>query len=192
MALKLLVFSGSIRKDSCNKKLSSHAAKIAASMGADVTYIDLTNYPMPIYNGDLEENKGIPKNGQKIKKMFLESDGIIISSPEYNSSFSPLLKNTLDWISRPEESDPIYLVAFRQKPFLLLSASPGELGGLRGLVALRSILNNIFAYAFPEQMCLSNAYEAFDESGAFFDKKKDKQLSQLVENFMTFAKTFVK
>ncbi|NGX58694.1 MAG: Chromate reductase, partial [Chlamydiae bacterium] len=114
MKPKILAFAGSAREDSFNKKLIRVAAKSIEDK-AEVTLIDIRDYPIPLYNGDLEAAEGLPKNAQILKKMFIESDGFLISSPEYNSSVSGVLKNLIDWVSRPEDSDDFYLVAFKKK-----------------------------------------------------------------------------
>lgn len=162
---KILAFAGSLRKDSFNKKLIKIAARGAEEAGAKVTLIDLLDFPLPIYNGDLEAASGLPENALKLKKLFLEHDGFIIASPEYNSSISGVLKNTIDWVSRQATPDEVYLCCFADKVALLLSASPGGLGGLRGLVHLRAILENIGTWVMPGQKTIPNAQEAFDESG---------------------------
>jgi chromate reductase, NAD(P)H dehydrogenase (quinone) len=169
-------------------KLAKQAATFLEKEGIKVSYLDLIDYPLPIYNGDLEEKSGLPAPAKKLKKLFIEADGVIISSPEYNSSLSALLKNTLDWISRPEETDPFYLVAFKKQRFLLLSASPGALGGLRGLTALRLILTNVFGVVYPDQLSVGNAHKAFSEEGELADPKKRETLLELVKEFSKFCK----
>ena len=135
---KILAFAGSLREGSYNKKLIKTAIQ-----GAEVTYIDLKDYPLPIYNADIEEKEGLPANAIKIKELMWKHDGFIIASPEYNSSISAALKNLIDWASRPATKEEVYLSCFIDKVALLISASPGYLGGIRGLVHLRSILENI-------------------------------------------------
>jgi chromate reductase, NAD(P)H dehydrogenase (quinone) len=183
---KLLFFSGSIRSASFNKKLANQAFTMAQRIGSITsTYIDLTDFEMPLYNGDLEEKSGLPVAAQQLKKLFVEHDGIFIASPEYNSSISPLLKNSLDWISRKGSKDEPPLIAFHGKVFALASASPGALGGIRGLVPLRLMLSNINALVIPTQVSISAAHEAFDETGNLKDKKHETalsaQLQQLIE-----------
>ena len=156
---KILAFAGSARRDSFNKKLVKVAARGAEQAGAEVTVIDLADYPLPIYDGDLEE-QGFPENVGKLRELFKAHDGLLLACPEYNSSITPLLKNTIDWVSRPEGDDP-GLVAFQGKTAALLAASPGGLGGLRGLVSVRSILGNIGVVVLPKQHALSKAHEAF-------------------------------
>jgi chromate reductase, NAD(P)H dehydrogenase (quinone) len=168
---KILAFAGSTRVDSFNKKLVKVATEGAREAGAEVTYVDLRDYPMPLYDGDLEAKDGIPENAKKLKKMMLEHQGLLISAPEYNSSISGVLKNTIDWISRPEPGEKP-LVCYDQKVAGLLSASPGAFGGMRGLVHVRSILGNINVTVIPEQVAVSKANEAFNEDGTMKDEKQ--------------------
>src|SRR5205085_3080070 len=164
MAARILAFAGSLRKDSHNKKLIQIAVASARRAGAEVTLIDLKDYPLPIYDGDLETASGIPENGHKLKKLFLEHDGLLLSCPEYNSSITAVLKNTIDWVSRPAPNEPS-LACFLGKIAMLMSASPGGLGGLRGLVHVRSILGNINVGVLPAQIAVARAYEAFNVDG---------------------------
>jgi len=160
VAAKILAFAGSARRDSFNKKLVRVAARGAEQAGAEVTVIDLADYPLPVYDGDLEE-QGIPENVGKLRELFKAHDGLLLACPEYNSSITPLLKNTIDWVSRPEGEDGM-LAAYQGKVAALLAASPGGLGGLRGLVTVRSILSNIGVVVLPKQHALSKAHEAFE------------------------------
>lgn len=169
---KILAIGGSMRKGSFNKKLTKIAAAGARKAGADVTIIDLNEYRLPLYHGDEEEVNGLPEKAKELKKLFIESDGFLFSSPEYNSSVSGVFKNVIDWVSRPEDSDPYYLVAFKGKTAAIMSASPGALGGLRGLVHLRAILNNIGVMVIPDQLSVSKANEAFNNEGQLKDPEK--------------------
>ncbi len=162
---KILVFAGSLRKDSYNKKIAKLAAKDAEGAGAEATYLDLADYPLPIYSADIEEAEGLPANALKLKELFFNHDAFIICSPEYNSSISGALKNAIDWVSRPASSNEVSLRCFNDKVALILSASVGGLGGLRGLVHLRAILENINVLVIPGQKAISNAMEAFDAEG---------------------------
>lgn len=181
---KILAMAGSARKDSFNKKLIKIAAASARDAGAEVTLIDLADYRLPLYDGDLEAEQGLPQKASELKKLFREHDGFIFSSPEYNSSVSGVFKNVIDWISRPEKDDPFYLCAYKGKMAALLSASPGALGGLRGLVALRSLLENIYVMVLPDQITIANAAEAFDEKGEFKDPKQKKKVVDLMQKFI--------
>jgi len=162
---KILVFAGSARSASLNKKLAGVAAGYATDAGGDVTLLDLADHRLPMYDGDIEAGGGIPEDARALRKLFMAQDGFIICSPEYNSSISPLLKNTLDWVSRPDGDDAM-VVAYRGKAAGLLAASPGALGGLRGLVHLRSILGNIGMHLAPQQHAISGAGNAFAEDGS--------------------------
>lgn len=181
---KILAFAGSLRKDSSNKKLAKFAGKEAEKLGANVTYIDLNDYPMPVYNGDIEAEEGLPENAKKLKTLMKESDGFIISSPEYNSSLSGCLKNVIDWVSRQNTPDEPGLIAFTDKVALIVAASPGALGGLRGLVHLRSILENINTMVLPAQKTISNSFEAFDEEGNLKSEANKKAIESLAKRLV--------
>ena len=168
---KILAFAGSAREASYNKTLVKIAAQGAQQAGAEVTVLDMREYPLPLFDEDLEREQGAPENAMKLKKLFTAHNGLLISSPEYNSSITPLLKNTIDWISRPAEGESM-LAAYAGKTAALLSASPGGLGGLRGLVHVRSILSSIGVLVIPDQIAISKAYEAFDAEGNLRDEKQ--------------------
>ena len=167
---KILVLPGSTRTGSHNARLAALAAKELAMIDIDVTRISLADYPMPIYDGDLEARSGQPENALKLKRAFMAHAGIFIASPEYNASITPLLKNTLDWVSRVRErGDPTY-AAFKGRVFAISSASPGRSGGLRSLIALRQILElGCGALVIPEQVAIPQADQAFDEMDNIVD-----------------------
>ena len=146
---KIIAFAGSTRKDSCNKKLVKIAAEGAREAGAEVTIIELEDYPLPLFDEDLEKSEGLPENGRKLKDLFLEHNGLLISSPEYNSSYSGVLKNTIDWLSRPVDGYPP-LECFADKVAVLMASSPGSLGGLRGRCHVRSLLGNLKVTVLPK------------------------------------------
>jgi len=158
--MNVLVFAGSTRKDSYNKQLSLEAADIAKRLGANVTWVDLKDFPMPFYDADLEA-KGMPKNAKKFRDLMVANDMIVIASPEYNASIPAVLKNTLDWASRSDGKAS--RSAFKGKKFALLSASPGQGGGARALVHLRSIIQDVGGEVISEQVSLPSAYNAFTE-----------------------------
>ena len=182
---QIVAFAGSSRTGSFNQKLLRLAVEAARQTGAEVTLVDLRELALPLYDQDLEDADGLPPGAKRFKTLLRESDGFLIASPEYNSSIAPLLKNALDWASRSEADDEPPLVAFRGKVAALVSASPSALGGLRGLVQLRSLFGNIGVLLLPEQVCVSAAYEAFDDTGALKDARKAKQLKTLAENLVT-------
>ena len=168
---RILAFAGSTRDGSWNKKLLKVAVDAARAAGAEVTGLDLRDFPMPLYDGDLEAREGIPPVAMGFKKAMLDHQGLLIAAPEYNSSITGVLKNAIDWASRPSPGEPP-LAAFDGKVCGLLSASTGALGGLRGLVHVRAILSNIRVLVIPEQFALSKADAAFDEQGSLKDPRQ--------------------
>jgi len=183
-APRILAFAGSTRRESFNRRLQRIAVSGAERAGADVTVVDLAEYPLPLFNQDLHETEGLPEAAAKLKQLFLEHDGLLIASPEYNSSITPLTKNTIDWVSR-ESAGEGPLAAYRGKVAALISASPGGLGGLRGLVHLRSILGNIGVLVLPAQIAIPQAHQAFTDDGRLKDEKRQAAVedigAQLVE-----------
>ena len=175
---KILAFAGSTRTDSFNKKLVKIAATGAMEDGADVTVIDLRDFAMPLYDGDLEQQQGLPFNAKKLKDLMLSHQGFLISAPEYNSSISGVLKNTIDWVSRPSAGEES-LACFKGKVAGIMSASPGGLGGLRGLVHVRAILENISVLVIPDQIAVSKAHEVFNADGTLKDKKQEDQVKRI-------------
>jgi len=175
---KIIAFAGSTRKESNNKKLVKIAAEGAKEANAEVIYIDLEDYPLPLFDEDLEKREGLPENGRKLKDLFLENNGLLISSPEYNSSFSGVFKNTIDWLSRPVDGYPP-LECFTDKVAVLMAASPGSLGGLRGLVHVRSLLSNIKVTVLPDQIALISAGSAFENDTTIKDGKMHDRIKGL-------------
>jgi NAD(P)H-dependent FMN reductase len=183
---KVLAFAGSTRKDSFNKKLIRIGAAGASAAGAEVTLIDLAEFPMPLYDGDLESEEGIPPNAKKFKELLKAHHGILISSPEYNSSIPAVLKNAIDWATRPEPNEPP-LVAFVGKVAGLMAASPGGLGGLRTLATVRMILGNIQVLVLPDQVTVPSAHEAFNPDGSLKDEKKKAAVEALGRKVATIT-----
>jgi NAD(P)H-dependent FMN reductase len=185
MMPRILAFAGSLRRDSFNKKLVAIAAHGAREAGAEVTLLDLKDFPLPLFDQDLEAEQGLPENGKKLKKLFIDHDGLLIASPEYNSSITAVLKNALDWVSRPAPGEPP-LVGFRGKVATLMSASPGALGGLRGLVHVRSILGNLGVIVLPDQIAVAKAHEAFHPDGSLVDPKQQAGIEGLGKTLASF------
>lgn len=175
MSPKILAFAGSTRMGSFNRQLVRTAAAAAEQAGAEVTLIDLRDYALPLFDEDLEA-AGTPAAAVRLKELFLSHNGLLIASPEYNSSLSAVLKNAIDWVSRSAPGEPMK-AAFLGKVAGLVSASPGQLGGLRGLVHLRAILQNISVMVIPDQYSLGNAHTAFDENGKLLDQKAAQAVS---------------
>ena len=174
---RILAFAGSLRKESYNKKLVKVAAEGARAAGAQVNFIDLRDFPLPVFDEDLEA-QGPQPNAVKLKELFVSHNGLLLSCPEYNSSITAVLKNTIDWVSRPAKNEPP-LVAFAGKYATLMAASPGAYGGLRGLVTVRSILGNIKVTVLPDQIAIPKAFEAFDENGNLKDAKQQATVAGL-------------
>jgi len=173
---KVLAFAGSAREGSYNKQLVQVAARAAEAAGASVTYVDLRDYPMPIFNEDDEKAHGLPEAARTFRELMKASDAFLIASPEYNASISGLLKNVIDWASRPVEGEAP-LECFTGKTCALLSASPGRLGGIRALPEVQRILSGIGVNVLARTYSLAAASEAFDDSGDL----KDAQTKSLVE-----------
>jgi NAD(P)H-dependent FMN reductase len=180
---KILAFAGSTRRDSFNKKLIRVAAEAAREAGGDVTLIDLADFPLPLYDGDLEAESGQPENSQRLYELFKSHQALLLSCPEYNSSISAVLKNVIDWVSRPRPGEP-ELVAFTGKVAALLSASPGGFGGMRGLVHVRAILGNIGTLVIPSQVAVPKANEAFNADGSLRDEKLAQRIAKLAKELV--------
>lgn len=175
---RILAFAGSARQASFNKKLVKIAAEGARAAGAEVTYLDFRDLPLPLYDEDLESSEGLPANVLQLKALMKSHQGFLISCPEYNSSITPLLKNAIDWASRPAPDEPS-LACFQEKVAVLMSASPGGLGGLRGLFHVRSILSSIGVIVLPDQKAIGSAHQAFDESDNLKDESQRVAIRQL-------------
>jgi len=161
-AVKILVIPGSIRTGSLNVKLAAAAAQEFVRAGVDVTRISLGDFPLPIYDGDLQTRSGVPKNAIHLKRMIGSHHGVLLVTPEYNSSLPPLLKNAVDWVSRVQDSGELRGQVFRERAFAIAAASAGRLGGARCLAALRLVLAACHASVIPNQLALSFADQAYD------------------------------
>ena len=179
---RLLFLAGSARRNSFNKRLARLAADISETNGIASTFVDLADYPMRIYDGDTEMTDGPPENARKLKSVMKSHAGVFIASPEYNAAFSPLLKNTIDWISHTRDEGEAPLEVYRTRVFALGSASPGGMGGLRGLAQLRLVLElGLGALVLPEQFALPRAADAFDEHGHLKNKDQQEQLKRIIQ-----------
>ncbi len=179
---KILAFAGATRTGSWNKKLIRVGAGLASEAGCEVTLVDLRDYPMPFYDGDTEAAEGLPEKARALKALMLANDAFLLSCPEYNSSITALLKNTIDWTSRPRPDEPN---AFKGKIAGLLAASPGNLGGVRGLLTVRQVLTTLGVLVVPTQFAVSHAAGAFAEDGSLKDERQHESVravvSQLIE-----------
>ncbi|MGI9524016.1 MAG: NADPH-dependent FMN reductase [Hyphomicrobiaceae bacterium] len=184
----LLFISGSAREASLNKKLARLGAEIAKLNGVPATFADLGDYPMPLYDGDLETNEGPPDNARKLYALMSAHAGVFVAAPEYNAGITPLLKNSLDWMSRVRIENDVPLQVFKTRVFLLAAASPGGFGGLRGLIMLRQTLTlGLGALVLPEQFIMAKAHESFDEDGRIVDTVQLERLKELVQKLSRAA-----
>lgn len=188
--VKILAFSGSARKESYNQTLVKIAAHGAEQAAAEVNVVNLADFPMPLFNQDLEAEQGMPEPARAFKELMIRHDGFLIASPEYNSAFSPLLKNAIDWASR-REGDEAPLLAFRNKTAVIMAASPGVLGGLRGLVMLRMLLSNLGVIVLPGQVAVANAEQAFGQDGNLLDEARQKAVLALGANLTGYLGKFI-
>jgi NAD(P)H-dependent FMN reductase len=186
-ALKILVIPGSLRTGSLNARLAATAAYEFTQAGADVTRISLADFPLPIYDGDLQSKSGVPKHAVNLKRMMSAHHGILIVTPEYNSSVPPLVKNTIDWVSRVQDPQESRGQVFRERPFAIASASEGRLGGTRALAALRLILSACHATVIPNQLALSFASEAYDDMDRLKQPADAKALAALARQLIEFS-----
>lgn len=180
---KILVFAGSARKGSVNKKLAAVAADYATLAGAEVTLIDLAEYEAPVYDGDIEEQSGLPASMQQFKALCASHDALLIVTPEYNGFVPPLLVNVMSWASRPE-SEEASCAAFKGKKVAIAAASPGGLGGVRVIPRLRDMLAELSFEVIPGFATLPGAYKAFDESGALTDTTSATVLKGLIDRLL--------
>lgn len=180
-AVKLLVFSGSTRQGSHNTKLATAVAMMAGSLGADVNQISLADHEAPLFHQDWERENGVPQTVADLGALMTESDAAFIASPEYNSGVTPLLKNTIDWLSRLKPH-PI-----KETVFSLGGASPGMLGGIRGLFALRTTLVGLNAIVMPEQLTVGGAASAFNEDGSFTNERTVSLATAQLERLISVA-----
>ncbi len=176
--VRILGFSGSLRAGSFNSKLVAVALNGAKAAGAEARQINLRDYPLPVFDEDIESQSGPPENAKKLKELLKSHQGFVVACPEHNSSITAALKNMIDWVSRPAPGENS-LECFAGKVYGLLAASPGALGGLRGLVTVRSILSNIGVIVLPDQIAVSKAHEAFESAGHLKDAAMQKRVEDL-------------
>jgi chromate reductase, NAD(P)H dehydrogenase (quinone) len=186
-ALKILVIPGSLRSGSLNAKLAAVAAHALAQAGAEITRISLGDFPLPIYDGDLQNRSGVPKHAINLKRMISAHHGVLLVSPEYNASVSPLLKNAIDWVSRVQDPHETRSQVFRERAFAIAAASQSRLGGARGLAALRLILTACHASVVPRQLALSFAHEAYDDMDRLKHPADSEALSALVRQLIDIS-----
>ena len=186
-ALKILVIPGSLRSGSLNARLAAVAAHALAREGADITRISLGDFPLPIYDGDLQAKSGVPKHAVNLKRMMAAHHGVLIVTPEYNSSVPALVKNTIDWISRVHDPQETRGQVFRDRAFAIAAASGGRLGGARALAALRLILTACHAPVVPNQLALSFAEEAYDDKDRLKHAHDIEALNAMLRQLVEFS-----
>ena len=185
---RLLFFAGSARAASHSKRLAKLGERIADANGIAATFADLGDYPMPLYDSDLEERDGPPDTARKFEALMRVHTGIFIASPEYNASITPLLKNTLDWISRIRTDDGQKTDVFKTRVFALGSTSPGGMGGLRALNAVRPVLElGLGALVLPDQFAVPRAHEAYDDHGHLRNKDSQESFKSLIQKLARAA-----
>jgi chromate reductase, NAD(P)H dehydrogenase (quinone) len=190
--MRLLFFAGSTREGSYNKRLARLAQHIAQANGVEGVFVDLRDYTMPLYSGDLEAEQRPPVAAREFKALLSEYQGVFVASPEYNSSITPLLKNTLDWVTRVRDKGESGLEVYKSRIFAISGASPGYYGAMRGLLHLRQILEvGIGATVIPQQMALPRAGNAFADDGSLKDKPQQSLLKDVVEALATAARKLV-
>jgi NAD(P)H-dependent FMN reductase len=186
---KILVFAGSIRTGSFNARLAALAAKELTLLDAEVTHISLADFPMPLYDGNMEAASGPPENAVKLKRLIGSQHGVFIASPEYNASITPLLKNTLDWVSRVRDGKEPPLAAYKNRVFALGAASNGTYGGMRSLMTLRQVLElGCGALVIPEQVVVREAASAFDETGSLKEERAANLLKTVANRLIDMAR----
>lgn len=187
---KLLIIPGSTRRAAFSKQL---AKAVAGSVpeGVDATVVDLADYAMPLYDGDLEEVEGLPEGAVKLREVVKQHEAVLFVSPEYNASIPAVLKNAIDWLSRPYAAEPKVPV-WPGKTAGLLASSPGGLGGLRGLVHLRQILMNVGMQVVTEQFALGGAHEAFADDGSLSNERHQAGVDKVVQSVVRIATALAK
>jgi chromate reductase len=179
---RILAFAGSARRESLNKKFLAAAVAIAREAGGEVTLLDLHDLPLPLYHGDLEEASGLPDNAKKLVGLITQHDALLVASPEYNSMFTPLLKNTIDWCSLADENP------FTGKVAAVISASPGAYGGIRSLQLAQQLLLKLGCHVVPGQCALPHAGKAFDATGRLTDARAEKSVRALMTTLVATTK----
>ena len=183
---KLLVLAGSPRSGSFSKQLARAVVRLAEAGGAVATFVDLRDYPMPLYDGDLEAAQGLPEGAVRLRALVRQHQALLVVTPEYNASLPAVLKNALDWLSRPYAAEP-GVSPFAGKVAAVMASSPGALGGLRALVHLRQVLMNLGLLVLTEQFALGNAGSAFAVDGKFADAKTSATVEKIVQRLLQVA-----
>lgn len=186
---KILVFAGSTRREAYSRQLAAAVVPLLEAAGGEVTHIDLADFDMPIYNGDLEAAQGLPEKARQLQLLIAEHDALLIATPEYNGSMTPLMLNAIDWCSRPDAENQLTSggAIFANKPAAIVASSPGALGGMRALFHLRDLLGYLGMFVIPPQLALARAHEAFAADGGLVDKKQETALAGVAQALVTAA-----
>jgi NAD(P)H-dependent FMN reductase len=179
---RILAFAGSARRESLNKKFLAVAVAATREAGGEVTLLELSDLPLPLYDGDLEEASGLPDNAKKLVALIAAHDGLLVASPEYNTMFTPLLKNAIDWCSVADENP------FTGKVAAVISASPGAYGGIRSMHLTQQLLLKLGCHVVPGQCALPAANKAFDATGKLLDTRAEKSVRALTGTLVATAK----
>src|SRR5258705_601378 len=185
--MKILIIPGSLRTGSLNARLAAAMAHELAQSGAEITRISLADFPLPIYDGDLQAKSGVPKHAVNLKRMIGAHHGVLIVTPEYNSSVPALVKNTIDWVTRVQDAHEIRGQVFRERAFAIAAASESRLGGTRSLAALPLILTACHATVIPNQLALSFAADAYDDMDRLKHPGDIEALNALVRQLIDFS-----
>lgn len=190
--MKLLIFAGSTRQKSFNRQLARAAAGLATTYGAQVSHIELADFHIPMYNAD-EEKQGTPPDVMRLKTLMHAHPAWLICAPEYNGSYTALLKNTLDWCSSPVKADPAWadgMKPFRGKVVGMLSASPGAMGGLRAQSHLAPLLLNLHCWVAPQAFALGHAGDAFAADGSLASEVHQQSVQAVITQVLDAAQRF--
>ncbi|AMB85172.1 FMN reductase [Pseudomonas agarici] len=187
MAVRVLAVSGSARKGSLNQKLLNVVVQGALSAGAEVTVISLSDYPLPFFDSDLEKEQGVPLQALRLQKLFSEHDALLVASPDYNGGYTALLKNAIDWMSRPTLEKVSGLALFANKATAVISASPGPMGGIRSMLAMRGVLERLGAVLIPQTFTLGVAHQAFAENGQLADAQVDGEVKAIGATLVRYS-----
>lgn len=178
---RILAFAGSARRESFNRKLLAAVVEHVRAAGAEVTVVDLNEFPMPLYHGDLEDAQGMPEHAKRLVELITSHAGLLIASPEYNSMMTPLLKNTIDWCTRGDDNP------FMGRVAAAVSASPGNFGGIRSMTLVRQLLTHLGAYVIPQQCVLPQADKAFDASGKLTNSRVQEAAQKVATSLVEAA-----
>ncbi|WP_321951935.1 NADPH-dependent FMN reductase [Burkholderia cenocepacia] len=191
MTVKILAFCGSSRRESFNQKLLEIAAAGATANGAEVSFISLADYPLPIYDADAEREQGVPEKVRALQDLFATHHALLVASPEHNGGYTAALKNMVDWVSRPTADGTPGVALFTGKVAAVISASPGPMGGIRAMLGMRGVLEKLGAIVIPQGFSLGSAHQAFAGSGSLADEKADAEVRRVGLGLVNVTKQLI-